>query len=967
MESGARAARVACVPLGCPPEDQLDAYAEHARTCERCGPRLLIAPRRTTLEEKFESLPTPVDVLRDVRLTPEEALADTAVSNVTPVPNEGAAYQRGSTLSRYVVLERLAKGGMGEVYAAYDPDLDRKVAIKLLRSDLHGTGASAELRLRLLREAQAMARLAHPNVVTVHDVGLIGDQVFVAMEFVEGETLTQWLKGRPRTWAQVLDIFLYAGRGLAAAHAVGLTHRDFKPDNVLIGKDKRVRVMDFGLAQAQAEPAKKDEPPDSITDSGSGAMKRRITPPGTVLGTPAYMAPEQLYGQPTDPRSDQFSFCVALYEGLYGERPFAGDSSGAIAVEIAQHRIRPAPRDARVPPRIRKLIVRGLSESPADRYRSIDALLIGLSRRKSAVVRQWTAVGAAAVVAITIAAAVQSTRGAGSRCGSIDQRLDGVWDAQVKTQAQNAFTATGKPFAPRAWADAAKAIDGYTTRWVQLRREACEAKEDAQDEALGRTIVCLGRRLNDVQAVAQLFTRADAEIVERAMATSLGLPSLDACTAALPVPVVVGPEAEALRAQLAGVKARLDAGKYAEGLKLARELLAKAGASTDRGARAEAGLLTGILAFRQGDAKGAEALLEQAALDAEAAREDELAARAWIERVGVGALTSRFDDADIAGRHARAAVDRIGRNDELEAMLANNLGVLAWSRGRYDEAVAGYQRAIGLRQQAYGAMHPLVARGWTNVGTALKSAGKYDEAIAAYRKAQEIEEATLDPSHPAVAETLNNLGNALNEKGDRPAALLAFGKSLEIKERAFGGDALSVGITLTNLGAVLLEAQRLDEARTALERALAIKEKAAGPQTLTVAVTLTNLAAVERAAGKPARAVELDRRALNIRERLLGPSHRDLAFNLTGLGESLCALKKADEGAVLLTRALGLREAAGVDPALLASTRLSLAEALAVSKKPADRARALELVRASLADRPGDLQAVALEASLRKK
>jgi tetratricopeptide (TPR) repeat protein len=809
-------------------------------------------------------------------------------------------------------------------------------------------------------------------VVTVHDVGLIGDQVFVAMEFVEGETVSQWLKAKPRTWAQILDVYLYAGRGLSAAHAVGLTHRDFKPDNVLIGKDQRVRVMDFGLAHAQSEPAKADTPVDSITDSGSGAIKRRITPPGTILGTPAYMAPEQLYGRATDPRSDQFSFCVALYEGLYGERPYAGETSGAICVEIAQNKVRPAPRDSLVPVRIRKLLLRGLREDPNERYRSIDALLIGLSRRKSAVRRQWTAIGAAAVVLITIAAAIQTARVSMGRCAAMgQQRLEGVWDGAVKAQAQAAFIATGKPWAERAWTDAAKAIDGYTARWVELRREVCELREDAPDEALGRRIVCLGRRLNDVQAVSQLFTRADADIVERAMATSLALPSLEACAAepALPAPVVA-PEAEALRAQLAGVKARLDSGKYAEGLKIAKEVLAKSTASTDRGARAEAELWAGILSFRLGDSRAADSLLEQAALDAVAAREDETAARAWIERLGIGAVTTRYDEAELSGRFARAAIDRLGRNDELEAALANNLGVLAWSRGRYDEAVTGYMRSMALRQQAFGASHPLVARAWTNVGSALKAAGKYDEAIGAYRKAQEIEEATLDPSHPAVAETLNNLGNALNEKGDRPAALAAFRKSLQIKERAFGAEALTVGVTLTNLGAVLLGMQQLDEARAALERALAIKEKASGNQSITVALTLTNLAAVERAAGKPDRALELDRRALLIRERLLGPAHRDLAFNLTGIGDALLASKKPDAAADSLERALGLREKSPGEPTLLASTRLSLARALAASKKPADRTRALELVRAALpawsAERPEQQQALALEALLVK-
>ena len=470
---------------GCPPEEKLEAFsrgllpatereevATHAVACAVCGPKLsaaLFASPLPSHRRISNDLLASVDLPAKVR---DMGVADTEIASGERDPAaKDQTYARGSTLARYVILERLAKGGMGEVYAAYDPDLDRKVAIKLLRSDFRGASNANEMRLRLLREAQAMARLSHPNVVTVHDVGLVGDQVFVAMEFIEGETVTQWLKLQPRSWAQVLDVYLSAGRGLAAAHAVGLTHRDFKPDNVVVGKDKRVRVMDFGLAHAQAAPSTPTPQPDPLVESGSGGMKRKITPPGAIMGTPAYMAPEQFYGKPTDPRSDQFSFCVALYEGMYGERPYAGESPGAIVVEIEQARVRPPPRDSSVPTRIRKLLLRGLSGDPAQRFRAIDALLIGLSRRRSAVRRQWSAIGAGSVVLITVIAAIQATRSASQRCAQVSARLGGVWDKGVKEQARTAFLSTRKPWAERAWNDASKAIDAYTTRWVALRKE----------------------------------------------------------------------------------------------------------------------------------------------------------------------------------------------------------------------------------------------------------------------------------------------------------------------------------------------------------------------------------------------------------------------------------------------------------------------------------------------------------------
>src|SRR5713226_4366130 len=291
-------------------------------------------------------------------------------------------------LGRYVVTEKLGGGGMGVVYAAHDPELDRKVAIKLMLPLLSDSGSASEGRARLLREAQAMARLSHPNVIAVHDVGTFGEQVFIAMEYVEGSTLSQWFAERKRTWHEVLSIFKQAGRGLAAAHAAGIVHRDFKPDNVLVGDDGRVRVLDFGLARAaEATDGAAPEVPDAQVSAGkresagSGMLGVAVTELGKLMGTPAYMAPEQLKGQLGDARTDQFSFCVALYQALYGELPFSGESVLALLDEIKRRGTKQAPESVRVPSRLRKVLLRGLSPAREDRYESMDALLHELTRR----------------------------------------------------------------------------------------------------------------------------------------------------------------------------------------------------------------------------------------------------------------------------------------------------------------------------------------------------------------------------------------------------------------------------------------------------------------------------------------------------------------------------------------------------------------------------------------------------------
>src|SRR6185436_18791197 len=331
-----------------------------------------------------------------------------------PLPDSvPAALARGSSIGRYIVLAMVGRGGMGEVYAAYDPELDRKVAVKLLRVK-PGNGVSlAEGRTRTLREAQAIARLSHPNVVVAYDVGTFEDKVFIAMEYVEGNTVTYWLKVQERAWREILQVFKDAARGLAAAHEKGLVHRDFKTDNVMVSRDRHVRVMDFGLAcQVQDKAAPAPAPVDGSgavrasgaaaipiriltgsvaggdgpstvvlpTDpvapipiegrSSSGSFDARLTRTGAMMGTPAYMALEQFLGTPTDARSDQFSFCISLYEALYGERPFEGSSMSTLTANVVHGNVREAPAGSKVPLWVRKVLLRGLKPRAKDRWPS---------------------------------------------------------------------------------------------------------------------------------------------------------------------------------------------------------------------------------------------------------------------------------------------------------------------------------------------------------------------------------------------------------------------------------------------------------------------------------------------------------------------------------------------------------------------------------------------------------------------
>jgi len=428
----------------------------------------------------------------------------------------------GARIGRYVIIERVGTGAMGVVYGAYDPELDRKVALKLIKP---GQGVKDTARARLLREAKAIARLQHPNVVAVHDVGIIDDQVFLAMEFVAGGTIKSWLAEKPRTWREILDVFIAAGRGLAAAHAAGLVHRDFKPDNVLLDKEHRPRVVDFGIArQAGAgDDELAGETGDVISQDGTETLRdssgkqtlATLTKTGTWVGTPAYMAPEQFLGERGDERSDQFSFCVALYEALYGERPFAGDDMLSISVNVTTEQLRPLPKDRGVPTWVRRVILRGLRATPSERWDGMPALIAALSSDPVAKLRNRLLAGGIAVVVVT--ALVGAWQVVSRRRAEAEREIT----RYVGSAENNVVRARGD--AAKAREHRARAFSAYDAMekeagealWLQTRAllpEIDGAYDDAEQAIetafmLDPARVDLGRRLATVRFEHVLFAQ----------------------------------------------------------------------------------------------------------------------------------------------------------------------------------------------------------------------------------------------------------------------------------------------------------------------------------------------------------------------------------------------------------------------------------------------------------------------------
>jgi eukaryotic-like serine/threonine-protein kinase len=466
-------------------------------------------------------------------LDADSVSADTMVrSTHAPVP-EGSL-PPGTPIGRYIVLDRLGQGGMGTLYTAHDPQLQRVVAIKVLRSYAGRDTSQTTGQQRLLREAQAMAQLSHPNVVPVYDSGPFGEGVFIAMELVRGSTLDHWVKLKPRPWREVLAVFIQAGHGLEAAHAAGLIHRDFKPANVLVGEDGRPRVTDFGLARATRSitvPDELQETPEAPSRSGPIVLDEPLTQAGSMMGSPGYMAHEQYVGAATSAATDQFSFCVALYEALYEVKPFVAKTVPDLEVVTARGEVPPAPKGSQVPGWIHRILVTGLAPKPELRHASMTVLLAALGNDPAAR-RKWWGVAAATLSVLLLAGGGVWWRQARA-CRGTDELLRGVWDEQVKQRSEASFLATNAPFAKASWVLTRDALDAWAKQWVNARTEACEAtrvRGEQTERQLLLRFECLDRRLIELGALAEAFGAADLELVSSSGTAAAKLSPLSSCT-----------------------------------------------------------------------------------------------------------------------------------------------------------------------------------------------------------------------------------------------------------------------------------------------------------------------------------------------------------------------------------------------------------------------------------------------------
>ncbi len=808
--------------------------------------------------------------------TQDESRAEPEVARRRPMQLE-----RGRTIGRYVVLYELGSGGMGVVYAAYDPELDRKIALKLLHAD----STSTRGRQRLMREAKAIAKLSHLNVVTVHDVGQFEGRVFVAMEFVDGVTLRQWLRERSRSWTEVLEVLCAAGEGLAAAHAADLVHRDFKPDNVLVDRNGRVIVLDFGLARrapshddsssgvsrrGSSESSKRaldddDDVPAAPGSTGS-ELDVELTRTGALLGTPAYMAPEQHLGNPVDARSDQFSFCVVLWESIYGARPFRGETATTTAMNVVKGLLDEPPRGTKVPSWLRRVLQRGLATEPAARHPDMRALLAELRRDRTRRTRRRlisTTAGLGLLAGLG-GAYVLATREP-AMCTSAPERLAGVWDDTVRAQVKSAFEASGALYAATAFSGIEQSLDGYAARWVQQHREACEATHvhgEQSQELLDLRMGCLRGRLRELGALTDEFAHADAMVVEHAVEAAAGLGRLERCvepqSASLrgPADEASRERIDSLRERLADARAKEAAGRYDAAQALAQDVNDRAGVIGFPPLLAEAHLRLGSVLEKRGDFEAAERELLEAVWQAEACRHEAVAADAWVRLLWVtGVERNDVRTGELWSHFADAAVERAGNDELVRATLMHNRGGLRYRQGRYDEAFALYRDALEAQQRLLGSDDPQVAMTLNHIGNVKIMEGDLETAREYVTRSLDVRRRLLGDRHPKVAASINNLA-AIEEAAGHPAAAMELVQEALAIVGGTGGAEEQVSLTVAVSAARRLQAP-LPQRAAQLERLLVLRERNVATAPGQLAEAQKGLAEVRQAQGRIDDAVTL--------------------------------------------------------------------------------------------------------------
>ncbi len=904
-----------------------DALEEHQDSCELCRAVMVELARFEPASDEL--------AVTDTSIAPEPVAADPTRDPATEVYKVAPRLTEGDKVGRYVVLNKVGEGGMGVVYAAYDPELDRKVAIKLLMTSLGGSldEELAEQRTRLLREAQSMAKLTHPNVITVHDVGEFGDQVFVAMEFVDGGTLTEWLKV-PRPWRDRLEIFVAAGRGLGAAHKAGLVHRDFKPDNVLIDSEGRAAVTDFGLARPAA--GKTDSFNTIAAIERTPVMSAQLTRTGALVGTPAYMAPEQLAGQRSDALADQFSFCVTLYEALYGRRPFEGRVLGELMANVTAGRFLPPPRESDVPRRVRRAILRGLSVRPDERFPTMEALLVELTHDPARTWRRWaTILFPGAVLGVGLLAYSRTDTTEDVYCDNVDSMLRGIWDDDRRTSLRAAFLETGRPYAEASWSGTETALEDHAQQWLSAQRTACEqsAAGEVPGSMLALRMNCLEARRRELSTLVGVLQDVDGESLERSLdATSILQPasSCDDVEALARADSSLGSaEQRALRDELDALNTRALAlqktGKHDESAQSALKAIKLARDGGHAWSEAEALITLAEDREFQGRLDEAESLQHEAMSAALAAGNQAVIPRVAVGRVWAGVDPgSSLEDTERWYQHGIAALERLSVGPKRRIQLENGIAVAYMTHDIYDLAEQHIQLALDATANATETSVLGEDMTWGTLGRLHARQGRLKEAEDAFKKSLDITRTRYGAGHPFMASSLENIGAIRGEIGDYEGCREVLTQALELRRITLGDSHPDNAISLVNLANADRHLGDHAQAQEKLEEALSLIHRTQ-PGTGNESDLLMRLGEVKREQGDFEGAVESSRAAVDLVRELEGPSPFSIARHLAEFGRSSLEAGDFKDARTHLAEAIELLSDAEPDDPFRARFRLAWA------------------------------------------
>jgi len=812
----------------------------------------------------------------------------------------------------FVIRERLGQGGMGVVYRAHHDALGRDVAIKLCRRQISERDTE-----RLRHEAQANAALAHPNIVVVHHVGTMEDQIYLVMEHVDGGTLRQWLAVPRRPWRSIVAKLIEAGRGLAAAHERGLVHRDFKPDNVLIGGDGRARVSDFGLA-LELTGAVVDEPEDHGTQDAGPSSTSATSTMGRA-GTPRYMAPEQHRGDAVSPATDQFAWCVVLYEALSGQHPFEGDCAGP----NARRRRNAIPR--RVSTRIRAAIERGLSPLASDRHGSMASLLDQVGQEP-----RWPAVAGVLGLGAIGAAALASTDAEDPCAEPLLERPS--WDDDARQQMRTVFTESSLGAGAALAERVEHALDQYLEDWQRTEVEIC--RDTLDDEALLQARhACLELRAVELESLIGLLEGGEPEVLARSLASVGRLTRPEPCAQDEPSRMVrrAAVDDSAFNEHLVRASTALSSGQVDLAAEHANAAIA---AARDDDARARATMMRYRVLDERKDHTAAASEGRQALRLAIASGADEVAAEAtrllvyttvaglgepqlaeqwagradaWLTRVGDPARgrvtldtyrafilrdTRKYDEAEALLRHAlQRARSLEPPRPQLEISAQIGLASTLQRAGHFDKAEAELEASLETISRDLGVDHPLRFGALQMLSAMLWRAGRVEEGIKRSLEVLAGYQRIYGAKSARVGEAEFNLGTNLHARGDLEAAREHTLAALAIFEAH--ADLKRQGMAVRNLSQLALAAGDLDEALAQATRDVALTRQIDDKPDAVLA--LVNLTMVHNLRGDAETAYDSAQRVAELASRAFDPTDPLAAFAWVTLGNAAKDVGKLDE------------------------------------------------------------------------